>query len=248
MVRKRLVTVLTINDGVLFRTRNFEPDYRYTLNFIDAWSIDEIVLLDITRPGMGDRDNFYKIVSEIAENCFVPLTVGGGVRSLEDYQILLRMGADKISINSIAVRQPDIIYESAQRYGSQCTTVSIDAKKSTDGVYRVYTDNGKVLSEWDVVSWAKEVESRGAGEILIQSIDKDGMLEGYDNELNRLVSDAVNVPVLVCGGAGNWAHFVNGFNNGGASAVCTTNIYHFTEQSIHSAKTYLFKHGIPVRT
>jgi cyclase len=247
MIRKRLITVLTVNNGVLFRTRNFNPDYRYTLNFVDAWSVDEVVLLDITKPGEGDRENFYEVINVFARNCFVPLTVGGGVRNIEDFRILLGMGADKVAINTQAVLNPEFITDSAKIFGSQCVVVSIDAKINDQNSYEVFTNYGTKALDMDPVEWAKMAEECGAGEILIQSIDMDGTLEGYDNRLNKIISEAVNIPVLVCCGAGNWKHFVDGFNAGGASAVCTTNIYHFTESSIKSAKQYLLNAGIEVR-
>jgi len=247
MVRKRLIIVLTINNGVLFRTRNFIPDYRYTINFVDAWSVDEVVLLDITRPGDGDRKNFYEVIKFFSKNCFVPLTVGGGVKSINDFKILLGMGADKVSINTSALENPNIITEAAKSFGSQCVVVSIDAKKNSAEEYRVFSDFGTKETEHNPNDWAKEITRLGAGEILIQSIDRDGMLEGYDNELNKMISDSVNIPVLVCGGAGNWQNFLDGFTKGNASAVCTTNIYHFTESSIKSAKQYLKKANIHIR-
>jgi cyclase len=247
MLRKRLVTVLTFNNGVLFRTRNFLPDYRYTLNFVDSWSVDEIVVLDITRPGMGERNNLYKVVKEFVDNCFVPIAAGGGVRSIEDFKTLLRIGADKVVINTQAVRNPEIITKAAKLYGAQCVVVSIDAKKTANGSYEVFTKFGSTPTGKEVSAWAKEVQSRGAGEIMITSIDKDGSLEGYDNELSKIVSEAVDIPVLACGGAGKWQDFVDGFEKGRASAVCTTNIYHFTETSINSAKVFLKNAGIDVR-
>lgn len=246
MLRKRLVTVLTFNDGVLFRTKNFIPDHRYTLNFVDAWSVDEIVVLDITRPGEGDRDNFYQVVSQFAHDCFVPLAAGGGIRTAEDMRMLLRMGADKAVINMEAVNRPEFITEAARLFGSQCVVVSIDARK-TETAYEVFTTFGTQATGMHPVEWAKRVQDLGAGEVLITSIDKDGSLEGYDNELNRMVSEAVDIPVLVSGGAGRWQHFVDGFTEGVASAVCTSNIYHFTESSIKSAKKYLLEAGIAVR-
>ena len=246
MLRKRLITVLTFYDGVLFRTKNFTPDYRYTLNFVDAWSVDEIVVLDITRPGTGDRENFYQVVSEFARNCFVPLAAGGGVKTVEDFRILLGTGADKIVINSEAIRRPELITEAARQFGSQCVVVSIDTRYSGSD-YEVYTEFGTHNSGLRPDEWAMRAEELGAGEILITSIEKDGSLQGYDNVLNRLVSNVVSVPVLVCGGAGNWRHFVDGFNEGDASAVCTTNIYHFTETSINSAKNYMRDAGLIVR-
>lgn len=247
MLRKRLITVLTFNNGVLFRTRNFIPDYRYTLNFVDAWSVDEVVLLDITRPGQGDRKNFYEVVEEFASKCFVPLSAGGWVKTIDEVQTLLRRGADKVIINTEAFRQPEFITEIAKLYGSQCAVVSIDAKLKTDGTYEVYIEQGRVSTGRDPASWAKEAQAAGAGEIIITSIDRDGMLEGYDTTLGKMVSETVAIPVLISGGAGNWQHFVDGFNDGRASAVCTTNIYHFPESSIKSAKLYLKQAGIDVR-
>jgi len=246
MLKKRLITVLTVNDGVLFRTKVFNPDYRYTLNFVDAWSVDEIVVLDVTRPGEGNRENFYKIIKQFAERCFVPLAAGGGVKNMDDVKKLLRAGADKIIINTEAVRNPDFITKIAKSYGAQCVVVSIDAKLVNNN-YEVFTECAKKSTGLHAEEWAKTAQKKGAGEIMITSIEKDGSLEGYDNELNKLVSKSVDIPVLVCGGAGKWQDFVDGFNKGNASAVCTTNIYHFTESSIKSAKTYLKSSGIPVR-
>ena len=247
MLRNRLVTVLTLNDGVLFRTKEFTPDYRYTLSFVDLWSIDEIVVLDVTRPGHGDRAHFYDAVAALAGNCFVPLAVGGGVRTLDDARQLLAVGADKIVLNSGALERPALLSEIANAYGAQCAVLSIDARPRGDGGYEVFSHCGSRPTGREVATWAREAEALGAGEIVITSIEKDGSLEGYDNALNRIVADAVKVPVLVAGGAGNWQHFVDGFRAGGASAVCTTNIYHFTETSIRSAKRFLDRAGIPIR-
>jgi len=247
MLRKRLITVLTFNDGVLFRTKDFIPDYRYTLNFVDAWSVDEIVILDVTRPNQGKRENFYNVVRQFARKCFVPLAVGGGVRTLNDFKTLLGLGADKIIINTEAVKRPEFITEGAKSFGAQCVVVSIDAKKKDDGCYEVFTDFGRRSTGLSPDEWAKKAQEFGAGEIMINSIDKDGSLEGYDLELAKIVSNAVDIPVLICGGAGLWQHFVDGFNKGKASAVCTTNIYHFTESSIKSAKIYLKNNQIDVR-
>ncbi|MDO8675168.1 MAG: imidazole glycerol phosphate synthase cyclase subunit [Candidatus Omnitrophota bacterium] len=247
MLKKRLITVLTFADGVLFRTKDFNPDYRYTANFVDAWSIDEIVVLDITRPGRGDRENFYHEVSRFAEQCFVPLAAGGGVRSIEDFKTFLKLGADKVVVNSEALRRPEFITQAAKLYGTQCVVVSMDVKKNLNGSYEVYKDFGTQPTGLSPVTWAQKAQHLGAGEILVTSIEKDGSLEGYDNELNRLVSEAVKVPVLVNGGAGKWQDFVDGFEMGKAAGVCTTNIYHFTESSITSAKIYLKDNGIQIR-
>lgn len=247
MLAKRLITVLTLNDGVLFRTKQFEPDYRYTLNFVDAWSIDEIVALDVTRPGGGDRRHFYEAMEDLARRCFVPLACGGGVRSVDEVRRLLRLGADKVVLNTGAVEQPDLVSEAAELFGAQCVVVSIDARRGADGAYEVRTAFGTRPTGMTPPEWARRAEALGAGEIMITSIERDGSLEGYDNELNRSVSNAVGVPVLVSGGAGNWQHFSDGFRLGGASAVCTSNIYHFTESSIKSAKRFLDGQGFLVR-
>jgi len=248
VVRNRLITILTINNGVLFRTRNFVPDYRYTLNFVDAWSIDEIIILDITRDKSKSKDMFYSTVENFAENCFVPLTVGGGVSSVEDFSRLLNMGADKVTMNTKVVEQPKLITTAAKKYGSQCVVVSIDVKKTSDSRYEVFTEFGTKATGLCPKDWAKQAQELGAGEILITAIDKDGSLEGYDNELNCFVSEEVNIPVLVAGGAGNWQDFVDGFKIGNASAVCTTNVYHFTENSISSAKQFMKNNNINIRS
>jgi cyclase len=247
MLRNRLITVLTLNDGVLFRTKQFTPDYRYTINFVDLWSIDELVALDVTRPGEGERANFFSVVSQLASNCFVPLAVGGGVRTLDDARQLLDVGADKVVVNSGALETPDLIDAIARSHGAQCAVVAMDVMRHPDGRYEVWSTFGSRPTGRDPAAWAREAEARGAGEILVTSIEKDGSLEGYDNELNSLVASAVSVPVLAAGGAGQWQHFVDAFRVAGVSAVCTTNIYHFTENSIRSAKRYLDRAGIPVR-
>ena len=247
MLRTRLITVLTLNDGVLFRTKEFHPDYRYTMNFVDTWSIDEIVALDVTRPGHGERESFYEVVQDLARKCFVPLACGGGIRSIEDVRTLFRMGADKVILNTGAIDRPELITEAAANYGAQSVVVSIDAQRHEDAQYEVYADFGSRPTGLDPVQWARRAQELGAGEIFITSIEKDGSLEGYDNDLNRRVSSAVGVPVLVAGGAGKWQDFCDGIFLGGASAVCTTNIYHFTETSIRSAKQFMANEGIRVR-
>ena len=247
MLRKRIITVLTFNDGVLFRTKLFRPDYRYTLNFVDAWSVDEIVVLDVTRPGTGDKKNFYQTIREFATNCFVPMAAGGGIRTIEDVRTFLSLGADKVIVNSGAIDRPELITEIAELYGSQCVVLSIDAKMVDKGKYEVFSHFASHPTGLAPSDWAREGQDRGAGEILITAIEKDGWLQGYDLELCRRVVDAVSVPVLVLGGAGNWKHFLDGFNDGGASAVCTQNIYHFTESSVKNAKAYLHKAGANVR-
>jgi cyclase len=246
MLRKRVITVLTFNDGVLYRTKLFTPDYRYTVNFIDAWAIDEIVLLDITRPERRDAAQFLSVVNEFSRRCFVPLCVGGGVKTLDDFKRYLDLGADKIAINTVLIEHPNLIEIAAERFGSQCVVASIDVRKEVNS-YRVYYNCGRNPTKWMPEHLAMEAEKRGAGEILLTSIDRDGSLEGYDNELNSLVTKSVGIPVIVCGGAGKWQDFVDGIIVGGADAVGTTNIFHFTETSIKSANQYLLNYGLKVR-
>jgi cyclase len=189
---------------------------------------------------------FYSVVSDFSRKCFVPLCVGGGVRSLDDFNRYLDLGADKIAINTIAIEQPDVVTRASRRFGSQCVVVSIDVRKE-NGAYRVYKNCGREATGWEPAALARMVEELGAGEILLTSIEKDGSLEGYDNALNAHVASHVTIPLIVCGGAGKWQDFVDGFRLGGADAVATTNIYHFTETSIKSAKQYLVKQGLRVR-
>jgi imidazole glycerol-phosphate synthase subunit HisF len=249
LLRNRLITVLTFNDGVLFRTKLFTPDYRYTHNFVDAWLVDEIVALDVTRPGTPRSEAsraFGDVLGDIARRCFVPLSAGGGIRNFDDAKRFMSYGADKVVVNTGALENPALITEIARAYGAQCVVVSVDARK-TDKGYEVFSHFAGAQTGRDPVQWAREAQERGAGEILITSVERDGSLEGYDLELCRQLSVAVDIPLLICGGAGAWPHFADGIKKGGASAVCTTNIYHFTETSIRSAKAYLAKAGVPVR-
>ena len=247
MLRRRIITVLTFVEGVLFRTKMFEPDYRYTLNFVDAWSVDEVVVLDVTRNSDSVPDIFNGVVQKFAHSCFVPLAAGGGVRTLKDVQRYLDLGADKVVVNTGAIKSPSLISDIAHAYGSQCCLLSIDVRSAKGGGYEVCSGFGTHSTKLDPVAWAREAVELGAGEILITSIERDGALSGYDLDLCRRVVDAVPVPVLICGGAGNWNHFLSGFVAGGADAVCTTNVYHFTETSIHSAKAFLAKNGVAIR-
>lgn len=252
MLKKRLITVLTFNQGVLFRTKQFVPDYRYTLNFVDAWSVDEIVVLDVTRDLKAgdlntDRESFYQVVSNFAKKCFVPLAAGGGVRSLDDFKKYLDLGADKVVINSAALDNPELITQAAKLYGSQCVLVSVDVRETSPGTYHVFSECGSKATDLEVSTWVKEAEKRGAGEILITSIERDGSLEGYDNQLNKLVCSSVKLPVLVNSGAGKWQDFVDAFNSAEVAGVCTSCIYHFTETSIKSAKSFLKRAGVDVR-
>ena len=249
MLRNRLITVLTFNDGTLFRTKLFEPDYRYTHNFVDSWSVDEIVILDITRDPKADKRAFYDVVTQFAKECFVPLAVGGGIRTLDDARRMMAVGGDKVVVNTGAVERPALITEIAEAYGSQCVVLSVDARKSEnlDGGYEVFSHFADRPTGKTPGDWARESETLGAGEIMITSVERDGSLQGYDLALCRQVAAAVTLPVLGMAGAGKWKHFVEGIEQGGLSAVCTQNIYHFTETSISSAKKFMEKKGIPVR-
>jgi imidazole glycerol-phosphate synthase subunit HisF len=249
MLRKRLVTILTFNEGVLFRTKLFKPDYRYTANFVDTWSVDEIVVLDVTRPVEGaaiDRGQFHEVLRSLARRCFVPLSAGGGVRNHEDVRRLLARGADKVVVNTGALERPELITEIAESFGTQSVILSIDARRAGDG-YEVMSDFGSRPTGLAPETWARRGAELGAGEILVTSIERDGSLSGYDIALCRRVVDNVDVPVLISGGAGSWSQFVEGIAQGGASAVCTSNIFHFTEASLASAKNFMAKAGIPVR-
>ena len=247
MLRKRVIALLTFLDGVLFRTKEFDPDYRYTQNFVDTWSIDEIVLLDISRPGQGSRSSFLRVIESFSKKCFVPLTVGGGIRSLEDVRVLMGEGADKISINTGAIVRPELITEISMAYGAQCVVVSLDARRVGQDRYEVFSEYGMRPTGLSPADWAREAEGYGAGEILVSSVERDGSLTGYEIPLCRQVAEAVTIPVVISAGCGNWKHALQGICEGKADAVCLTNIYHFTETSIQSAKKILFKNDIAVR-
>lgn len=208
--------------------------------------VDELVLLDITASDEG-RDPDYESVAEFAAECFVPLTVGGGIHNLEQIKQLLRAGADKVAINTAAYRNPTLITEIAQRFGAQCVVVSIDVKRHADGQYECFSLSGTHPERKEPVSWAKEVERLGAGEILLTSIERDGMMQGYDLELIRQVSEAVSIPVIASGGAGGYEDFYRAFSEAGASAVAAASIFQFTEQTPLEAKQYLQAKGLPVR-
>lgn len=189
-----------------------------------------------------------EVVKRTSEKVFIPLTVGGGISDLDDIKDILRAGADKVSINTQAVKQPTLIRQAAVRFGSQCVVVAIDAKRRSDGSgFDVYINGGRVNTGLDVIEWAKKVESLGAGEILLTSMDKDGTKDGYDIELTRMVSEAVNIPVIASGGAGNKEHFKEVFTEGKADAALAASVFHYRELEIKEVKRYLKEEGIPVR-
>jgi imidazole glycerol-phosphate synthase subunit HisF len=208
--------------------------------------VDELIVVDITATSEGRVPDFEE-VRDFSAECFVPLTVGGGIRSLDDIKGLLRAGADKVSINSAAYERPELIGEAAERFGSQCVVASIDVQKREDGSYRCMSRSGTVDTGREAADWALEVERLGAGEILLTSVDRDGTMQGYDLELIRCITIRVNIPVIASGGAGNYQHLFEALDTGRASAVAAASIFHFTEQTPLEAKKYLAARGIPVR-
>ncbi|MCF3609396.1 glycosyl amidation-associated protein WbuZ [Planktothrix agardhii 1033] len=208
--------------------------------------VDELVFLDISATPDGHPPDF-ETVDEIADECFMPLTVGGGVRSVADVRRLLQVGADKVAINSAAVENSELIQAAAQQFGSQCVVISIDVKKHSNGTYEVLTHAGTQPTGKDPVIWAKEVESLGAGEILLTSIDQDGRMAGYDIELTKKVSQAVSIPVIASGGAGSYEDMALVLQEGGASAVAAASIFHYTQQTPLEAKLFLKNEGLHIR-
>jgi cyclase len=208
--------------------------------------VDEMVFLDIDATPRGLRPDF-ALIDELADACFMPLTVGGGVRTVDDVRRLLQVGADKVAINTAAVEEPALIREVARRFGSQCMVVSIDARRHTDGKFKVFTHSGTCATCMEPLEVATRSEALGAGEILLTSIDRDGMMDGYDVELIRMVSDAVSIPVIASGGAGTYAHMAEALEVGHASAVAAASMFTFTEQTPLEAKRYLASRGFRVR-
>ena len=250
MLAKRIIPCLDVDGGRVVKGTHFvhlvdagdpvENAKRY-----DEEGADEIVFLDITASSDG-RETMVDVVRRTQAVVFVPFTVGGGIRSLEDIRRLLEAGADKVSINSSAVRNPKLVTEAARRFGSQCVVVAIDAKLTERG-FEVYVDGGRTPTGVDAVEWASEVEELGAGEILLTSMDRDGTHDGYDLPLTRSVSEAVNLPVIASGGAGSLEHLVEALVDGKADAVLAASIFHFGKHSIQEAKTYLAKCGLAIR-
>ncbi len=242
MLARRVIIALTLNDGVLFRTKQFTPDYRYTLNFVDLELADEILLIDVTRPQFGKRENFWKTVDRFSEELFLPTTIGGKFKEIEEIDEAFRVhGADKILINTLGYESPEIIDQLAHKYGSQSVVVGIDVKDD-----HVYIRQGRVDTGQRAYNWAGEVQDRGAGEIVLMDMKRDGSLQGYNLDLINYVSIPLNIPVVAIGGCGCWQHMVDGFE-AGANACATTVIHHFTAASLKAAKTYLKEKGLPVR-
>jgi len=251
MLAKRIIPCLDVNKGRVVKGVNF-------VNLIDAGDpveaakaydeagADELVFLDITASA-EDRNIILDVVRETAETVFMPLTVGGGVRTLEDIRKLLESGADKVSINSAAVKNPQLVKDSAIRFGSSTIVVAIDAKKREDGSWEVYINGGRTPTGKDAIEWAKQVEDLGAGEILLTSMDKDGTKSGYDIQLTKAISEAVSIPVIASGGAGKKEHFYEAFTEGKADAALAASLFHFKELTIFEVKSFLKEKNIPVR-
>lgn len=251
MLAKRIIPCLDVTAGRVVKGVNFvelrdagdpvEIARRY-----DEQGADELTFLDITATS-DERDLILHIIEKVAEQVFIPLTVGGGVREVADVRRLLNAGADKVSMNSSAVARPDLISESSAKYGAQCIVVAIDAKQTSPGRWEVFTHGGRKNTGINALDWAKEVDLRGAGEILLTSMDRDGTKNGFDLELVRLVSDSVKIPVIASGGVGNLQHLADGVLQGHADAVLAASIFHYGEFTVRQAKDYLAKEGILVR-
>lgn len=251
MHTKRIIPCLDVNNGRVVKGVNFvnlkdAGDPVEIASFYNKSMADELVFLDITASSQA-RNIMIDVVKRTAEQVFIPLTVGGGIRSIEDFRTILSAGADKVSINSSALQNPQLIKEAAEKFGSQCVVVAIDAKRRAGGGFDVYLNGGRVNTGKDAVSWAQEAESLGAGEILLTSMDCDGVKSGYDIELTKAVSSAINIPVIASGGAGTEEHFYDALTEGGADAALAASLFHFKEMDIKDLKHYLQNRGVPVR-
>ncbi|MEM0965954.1 MAG: imidazole glycerol phosphate synthase subunit HisF [Verrucomicrobiota bacterium] len=252
MLSVRIIPCLDVSAGRVVKGVKFEElrdagDPVESAKAYEAQGADELVFLDITASS-DEREIMRSVVEQTASECFMPLTVGGGLRTVENIRMMLRAGADKVSLNTAAIQNPDLIKEASNRFGNQCIVLAIDAKREPGGKnWRVYTHGGRNPTELDAVEWAKKGVSLGAGEILLTSMDEDGMKNGYDIELTRAVSNAVEVPVIASGGAGELSHLAEVLDEGRASAVLAASIFHFGTYTIPEAKKYLREKGIPVR-
>ena len=251
MYAKRIIPCLDVNNGRVVKGTNFvnlrdAGDPVEAAKAYDAQGADELVFLDITASAQA-RNIILDMVAQVADSIFIPFTVGGGIRTVDDFNALLRAGADKVSVNSAAIRNPSLIQEAAEKFGSQCVVCAIDAKRRPEGGWTVYLNGGRVDTGLDAVKWAKQAVELGAGEILLTSMDCDGVKNGYDLELTRAVSDCVNVPVIASGGAGAMEHFYDAFTAGHADAVLAASLFHFGEITIPDLKVYLAGRGISVR-
>ncbi len=251
MLKTRIIPCLDVADGRVVKGVNFvnlrdAGDPVDAARAYDRAGADEICFLDI-HATHENRTTMFDVVTRTAEECFIPLTVGGGVRTVDDVRALLRAGADKVSFNSAAVKNPDILADAAEQFGSQCIVCAIDAKTVAPGRWEIFTHGGRRATGIDAVDFARTVTAKGAGEILLTSMDRDGTRAGFNLPLTRAISDAVNVPVIASGGVGNLDHLVDGVTKGGASAVLAASIFHFGDYTIAEAKAHMAAAGIQVR-
>lgn len=251
MLKHRLIPNIIINNGSVVQSKNFKLTNAVSnaitaVDFFNSWAVDEIIILDVSRH-TDFRKQFHKIIDGLSKRCFIPLTVGGWIKSIEEIREFLKEGADKVSINTHAIENPDFIKESAKIFGSQCITISIDVKKNESDSYEVYKNRGRESTGLDPVEWANKAQQLGAGEILLTSIDRDGTKLGYDIELLKSVCNKVKIPVIAFGGVGKWQDLVDGIKIGNADAVSAANIFHYTEHSTFNAKEFMVKSGLNVR-
>ena len=251
MLTKRIIPCLDVHDGRVVKGVNFvnlkdAGDPVEIAKAYDKAGADELVFLDITASSDA-RNIILNLVHKTAEQVFIPFTVGGGIRTVADFREILMAGADKISVNSAAIKRPELISEAAYKFGSQCVVVAIDAKRRPDGTFSVFLNGGRVDTGLDAIEWAKKCYELGAGEILLTSMDADGTKAGYDLELTRAVADSVNIPVIASGGAGKLEDFKDAFTDGGADAALVASLFHYKEMTIDEVKKYLHGEGIPVR-
>lgn len=250
MHTKRIIPCLDVNNGRVVKGINFvnlidAGDPVAVAAAYDAAGADELVFLDITASS-DHRNTVADMVRKVAEQVFIPFTVGGGIRTVDDFKAILREGADKVSVNSAAIMNPHLISEAAEKFGSQCVVVAIDAKKTPDG-YHIFKNGGRVDMGIDAIEWAMQADKLGAGEILLTSMDCDGTKAGYDIELTRLISENVSIPVTASGGAGKLEHFYDALTDGKADAALAASLFHFKELEIRQVKQYLKDRGVPVR-
>jgi cyclase len=250
MLAKRIIPCLDVKNGRVVKGIQFvnlrdAGDPVENARAYDEQGADELAFLDITASS-EERDILLEVVRKTAEEIFIPLTVGGGVRRLEDIRNLLKAGADKVSVNTAAVKDPYFVEKASKRFGSQCIVIAIDAKRKADG-WEVYTHGGRTPTGIDAVGWARKMEEMGAGEILLTSMDRDGTRDGYDIDLTRTIAEATSIPVIASGGVGNLEHLYEGLVLGKASAVLAASIFHYREYSISQAKSYLRDRGVTVR-
>ena len=252
VLKKRLIPVIILRDGQVVQSVQFKHtnvihwNPATAVDFFNKWAVDEIVLLDVSR-NLNKRQKFYDAVEELSKKCFVPLTVGGWIQTIDDVGHILRLGGDKVAINSEAFCNPSFITECAPVFGSQCVVVSIDVKRNQNGSYEVYVDRGKEATGKDPVNWAQSSQKMGAGEIFLNCIDRDGFRQGYDLTLLEKIVKAVSIPVIAMGGVFKWQDLVDGILVGGAEAAAAANIFHYTEHSTKKAKEFMRAAGIDVR-